>query len=175
MNPSIYNPWFESVTGWAPHEWQAALGETAECDNRLIRVPTGMGKTEGVLAAWLYHSVGKRDPGWPLRLACCLPMRVLVEQTAERCRRVIERWAEVAGVSEDDRPRVHILMGGEDTDGWWLDPEQHAVLVGTQDILLSRALHRSYASGRARWPMKANKWHDDTCNTTAKKLELSAI
>ena len=134
-----YNRWFETVTGWRPHDWQAALGSATECDNRLIRIPTGLGKTEGVLAAWLLHSVrpafqpdnpgqpGKADvQTWPRRLVWCLPMRVLVEQTAERCRTIIDRWAETVGLAKEDRPRVHVLMGGEDTDRWWLEPERHA-------------------------------------------------
>ena len=166
MNASPnYTKWFKSVTGWDRHDWQADLAAELACRNRLIRIPTGLGKTEGVLAAWLFHSVcpafvsdrGTTDDqvlpnlSWPRRLAWCLPMRVLVEQTAERCQKIIDRWAELAGVAERDRPRVHLLMGGEDTDRWWLEPERHAVLVGTQDMLLSRALNHGYASGRARW------------------------
>ncbi len=45
-------------------------------------------------------------------------------------------------------------MGGVDSSDWHLHPEQEAVLVGTQDMLLSRALNRGYASQRARWPME---------------------
>jgi CRISPR-associated endonuclease/helicase Cas3 len=37
---------------------------------------------------------------------------------------------------------------------WHLDPEREAILIGTQDMLLSRALNRGYGSGRARWPME---------------------
>ncbi|GIX00464.1 MAG: hypothetical protein KatS3mg111_3796 [Pirellulaceae bacterium] len=155
MNTEMeYGEVFQGITGWAPHDWQAQLGAAAECDNRLIRIPTGLGKTEGVLAAWLFHAVARQQPSWPRRLVWCLPMRVLVEQTAERCRKIIERWAQVNSIDESDRPRVHILMGGEDTDRWWLQPERPAVLVGTQDMLLSRALNRGYASARARWPME---------------------
>jgi CRISPR-associated endonuclease/helicase Cas3 len=46
-------------------------------------------------------------------------------------------------------------MGGADPGGdWHLYPEEPAVLVGTQDMLLSRALNRGYACGRARWPLE---------------------
>jgi CRISPR-associated endonuclease/helicase Cas3 len=49
---------------------------------------------------------------------------------------------------------VHPIMGGADPDGdWHLFPEERAILIGTQDMLLSRALNRGYASGRARWPV----------------------
>jgi CRISPR-associated endonuclease/helicase Cas3 len=71
-------------------------------------------------------------------------MRTLVEQTAEEIRKV--------GKSRDIS--VHILMGGSDSGDWHLHPDADAVLVGTQDMLLSRALNRGYASPRARWPME---------------------
>jgi hypothetical protein len=69
-----------------PHPWQLDLACSSEFDNRLIRIPTGMGKTHGVLAAWLWNRVYRRDPAWPRRLVWCLPMRVLVEQVAGEIR-----------------------------------------------------------------------------------------
>jgi CRISPR-associated endonuclease/helicase Cas3 len=46
-------------------------------------------------------------------------------------------------------------MGGADAGAEWnLYPEECAVLIGTQDMLLSRALNRGYAAGRARWPFE---------------------
>ena len=49
---------------------------------------------------------------------------------------------------------VHLLMGGEEKSDWALWPERDAILIGTQDMLISRALNRGYASGRARWPLE---------------------
>jgi CRISPR-associated endonuclease/helicase Cas3 len=46
-----------------------------------------------------------------------------------------------------------ILMGGGDKTDWDLHPERPAVLIGTQDMLLSRALNRGYGMSRYRWPM----------------------
>ncbi len=50
-----------------------------------------------------------------------------------------------------------ILMGGEELDlnrkDWDLYPEKPAILIGTQDMLLSRALNRGYGMPRTRWPM----------------------
>lgn len=43
-------------------------------------VPTGFGKTAGVLAAWLWK-VARHDADTPRRLVYCLPMGTLVEQT----------------------------------------------------------------------------------------------
>lgn len=149
-----YRSWFSRITGFAqgPHDWQAELALADVCTNRLIRILTGLGKTEGVLGAWLWYAVHQQRHDWPRRLVWCLPMRVLVEQTAGRAQTLIDRWAESIGRSQ--RPKVHVLMGGEETEPWHLEPTAPAVLVGTQDMLLSRALNRGYASGRARWPME---------------------
>ena len=54
-----------------------------------------------------------------------------------------------------------MLMGGVDADGWLEKPERPAVIVGTQDMLLSRALMRGYASSRAIWPMEFALLHED--------------
>ena len=40
--------------------------------------------------------------------------------------------------SVKEKVPVHILMGGVDTEKWFLDPEKPAILIGTQDMLLSR-------------------------------------
>lgn len=140
-----YGDWFASIAGFQPHGWQRALGEAEACADRMLRIPTGFGKTAGVVLPWLFHRVIRGDLGWPTRLVFCLPMRVLVEQTAA----AIQAWIERAGGGAD----AHVLMGGVEADRWELRPERPAVLVGTQDMLLSRAVNRGYGEGRARWPM----------------------
>ena len=89
-------------------------------------------------------------------------MRTLVEQTADGAR---EWFSKLAAINEANRlPRpedVHVLMGGVDANEWLEEPERPAVLVGTQDMLLSRALMRGYASSRALWPMGFALLHED--------------
>lgn len=133
-------------SGDSPHAWQTLLADAERCTNRLIRIPTGMGKTLGVLSAWAYYRVHCQNTNWPTRLVWCLPMRTLVEQTAGEARKVLERAGLSAVVD------VHCLMGGIDESDWYAQPEKPAILVGTQDMLLSRALNRGYAMGRAAWP-----------------------
>ena len=133
-------------TTFEPHPWQIQLAANDKCCNRLIRIPTGLGKTLGVLLAWAFHRMHRQDTSWPTRLVWCLPMRTLVEQTANEACKVLER----AGLQ--DRVDVHRLMGGIDEADWYARPERPAILVGTQDMLLSRALNRGYAMGRAAWP-----------------------
>jgi len=151
-----FEEFFHRLTGHAmPHDWQVELIRQSICANRLIRIPTGFGKTLGILAVWLWHRVIQRDESWPRRLIWCLPMRVLVEQTAEEVRLGLESiglfWA---GGEHAGKVGVHLLMGGADGGDWQLYPEECAVLIGTQDMLLSRALNRGYGAARARWPME---------------------
>jgi CRISPR-associated endonuclease/helicase Cas3 len=90
-------------------------------------------------------------------------MRTLVEQTAAAVREWFESLKDVQG-TEGRLPRpedVHVLMGGAGTSAWLETPERPAVLIGTQDMLLSRALMRGYASSRAIWPMEFALLHDD--------------
>src|SRR5690606_13781202 len=119
-----------------PRRWQQDLASSAMCRSRVIRIPTGLGKTEGVLAAWLYHRIIKQDDTWPRRLIWCLPMRVLVEQTADVAR------TSVSKLPDDRRVAVHLAMGGQDDTEWYLLPEKPAIIIGTQDMLLSRAVNR---------------------------------
>jgi len=56
---------------------------------------------------------------------------------------------------------VHVLMGSADSGRWFENPERPAVIIGTQDMLLSRALMRGYASSRASWPMEFAVLHQD--------------
>ena len=143
-----YSNWFRNATGHAPHPWQVSLATEEELRDRLVCIPTGFGKTLGVASTWLYHRVVRGDLRWPTRLVWALPMRTLVEQSVE----VLQKLVVQAGASTQN-VQVHTLMGGVATRNWHLEPEAPAILVGTQDMLLSRALNRGYAAARARWPI----------------------
>lgn len=151
-----YKDFFSKAAGFAPHPWQTELGAESLCKDRLLRVPTGFGKTLGVLNAWLHHRVHRNDDSWPRRLVWCLPMRVLVEQTHGEVVHVLDRLGKLwdrNAATHQEKIGVHLLMGGSDSDDWHLYPEHCAVLIGTQDMLLSRALNRGYGSYRAHWPV----------------------
>jgi CRISPR-associated endonuclease/helicase Cas3 len=158
-------------------EW---LVRGASCESRLISVPTGLGKTAAVVLAWLWNCIVHPDAAhretWPRRLVYCLPMRTLVEQTRDE----VSRWvnnllAAAADLGLDTAAREQlewlaehspvILMGGEENDparrDWDLHPERPAILIGTQDMLLSRALNRGYGMARARWPMHFGLLNND--------------
>jgi len=134
-----------------------APSEPFPCRSQLINIPTGLGKTAAVVMAWLWNRVALQRSDWPRRLVYCLPMRTLVEQTEGEVKRWIENClakADALSLSPEVRAEFQwlaehspiILMGGEDLDDarrdWDLYPEKPAVLIGTQDMLLSRALIR---------------------------------
>lgn len=152
-------------------EW---LGGGTKCASKLIDIPTGLGKTAAAVLAWLWNRVRRRqNQRWPRRLVYCLPMRTLVEQTEKEVQQWLKnlhnRAADLGfnGSALKDLKwlKKHspvILMGGEETDrDWDIWPERTAILIGTQDMLLSRALNRSYGMSRYRWPMHFGLLNND--------------
>lgn len=141
----------------SPFAYQQALAKRAWPD--ALIAPTGLGKTAAVVLGWAWqHIVDEYAP--PRRLVYCLPMRTLVDQTERNVKEWLRRL-------EEAEPRwkktgVHVLMGGMDEPRCWFEkPEHPAILIGTQDMLLSRALMRGYAMSRFRWPVDFALLHND--------------
>lgn len=162
-----YCEFFYQVTGKPePYPYQQKLAEGPWPE--LLDVPTGMGKTAAVTVAWLWKR-GWREGGrhdnidvaTPRRLVWCLPMRVLVEQTRDN----IFDWLNNLGAGGSlgtGKVSVHVLMGGEDDLRSWAEhPEEDMILIGTQDMLLSRALMRGYGTKRYQWPIHFSLLHND--------------
>jgi len=157
----MFASWFKTFSGHSPHAWQQSLAQSQECSARLIRVPTGFGKTFGVVGAWAYKRCAQKRDEWPRRLVYCLPMRVLVEQTEAEVRAALDRVGLLRSETNPNGVAVHVLLGGTEVGEWHLDVAGDAILIGTQDMLLSRALNRGYGSHRARWPMEFGLLHHD--------------
>lgn len=153
---SSLSDWYAAALGVPPYPYQQRLA--AEDWPDVLKIPTGLGKTAAILLAWLYKR-HRHDARTPRRLVWCLPMRVLVEQTARLARQWGERLAAAGLLSR--APAVHVLMGGDVAQDWDTRPEDEAVLIGTQDQLLSRALNRGYAMSRFRWPLDFALLHND--------------
>ncbi len=150
-----------------PYPYQERLA----CDSvwpELLDIPTGMGKTAAVTMAWLYKRGWRKDgrnadidEATPRRLIWCLPMRVLVEQTETNIRAWLRNLS-ILGDAGEGKVSVHLLMGGEsDLKTWAEHPEEDMVLIGTQDMLLSRALMRGYGTSRYQWPIHFALLHND--------------
>ena len=159
--------------GQVPYAYQCRLagGEAADplggftqgtdCRSQLINIPTGLGKTAAAVLAWLWNRVHLGSEKWPRRLVYCLPMRTLVEQTRDEVQKWLGTRLWDGKGPHNDKVGLHILMGGEDAGEWDIYPEQNAILVGTQDMLLSRALNRGYGMSRYRWPMHFGLLNND--------------
>jgi CRISPR-associated endonuclease/helicase Cas3 len=150
-----FTTWFHAATGNPPYPYQERLALAATLPE-VLEVPTGGGKTHAVVLAFLYRRLGGDEAlraATPRRLVFVEPMRTLVEQTAAAVRAAVERLVQ-AGLLASPVP-VYVAMGGEPDDGWETDIEREVVVVGTQDMVLSRALNRAYALPRTRWPMAA--------------------
>lgn len=177
-----FEAFFEKATHHHPScfQWEFARGLPA-----LVDVPTGLGKTAMVVIGWLWRRFGQAEElkrNTPRRLIYCLPMRVLVEQTRDCAVEWLYNLGLLAGTakferhdnkqrllsysppssfSDHDKIAAYVLMGGEDEEDWDVYPERDAIIIGTQDMLLSRALNRGYAASRARWPMQFGLLHTD--------------
>jgi len=163
----LFSAAFGSPTA-VPFEYQRRLA--AEPWPDLLEVPTGLGKTAAVVLGWLckrgWCAGGRNiapDAETPRRLVYCLPMRVLVEQTTENVRAWLAQLG-IEGRPGEGRVSVHVLMGGAEDlreASWAEHPEEDMILIGTQDMLLSRALMRGYGMSRYHWPVHFALLHND--------------
>ncbi|QDU39642.1 CRISPR-associated endonuclease/helicase Cas3 [Maioricimonas rarisocia] len=159
--------------GFSPYPYQ---GRMAACNQwpTLLNVPTGVGKTAAVVLAWLYRRHAADTDvrqQTPRRLVYCLPMRTLVEQTQSN----VNQWLTNLDLADgDDRVDVHVLMGGEEADDWDLHPDRDAILIGTQDMLISRALNRGYGMSRYRWPVHFALLNND-CQWVLDETQLMGV
>ena len=146
-----FRDFFCAATNNQPYPYQERIA-AQPITSRVMRVPTGAGKTAAAILSWL-HRFNEGYPDAPRRMVYCLPMRVLVEQTVEQARTWISALKLPVGVKT--------LMGGEVEEDWEIYPERPYILVGTQDMLFSRALNRGYAMSRYRWPVHFGLLNND--------------
>ena len=152
-----FEEFFRQATGHRPYPYQRRFAEDPDLPH-LVQAPTGAGKTATAILGWLYRRQ-ERPAETPRRLVYCLPMRVLVEQSAVVAKGWIDNLKPEFPELDID---VHVLMGGVETAKWALHPERPAVLIGTQDMLLSRALNRGYGASRFHWPIDF-AWLNSDC------------
>jgi CRISPR-associated endonuclease/helicase Cas3 len=132
--------------GYEPYGYQARIARDGLPS--AVVAPTGTGKT-GIILAWLWRRLYGAPNSTPRRLVYALPPRSLVDQVAAEAR----RWLANLGLAE--QVALHVVTGRaeESQRRWRLDMHQPAVVVGTADSLVSKALNRGYGIGRASYPI----------------------
>ncbi|MGH3188124.1 MAG: type I-G CRISPR-associated helicase/endonuclease Cas3g [Streptosporangiaceae bacterium] len=133
--------------GYEPHGYQRRVAHDGLPD--VVQAATGTGKTS-VILAWLWRRLeGPDRDGTPRRLVYALPQRSLVEQVAGEA----GRWLKNLGLG--DQVALHVVMGGagKSQRQWRLDMHKPAIVVGTVDSLVSKALNRGYGIARATYPI----------------------
>jgi CRISPR-associated endonuclease/helicase Cas3 len=160
-----FRQFFRAATGFPPYAWQ--IKAAVEGLPQILPIPTGLGKTEGSTLAWAWRRFARKDDE-PLHLVYCLPMRSLVRQTVERlrdCFSALKSWNGAIDIP------IFQLIGGDVEEGWDALPDRPWVLVGTQDMLLSRALNRGYGMSRFDWPVHFGLLNQD-CHWIVDEVQL---
>ena len=142
-----FDEMFRAATGCGPHGYQARMARDGLPD--AVRAPAGTGKS-GIILAWLWRRLSdEHGDATPRRLIYALPQRALTDQVANYAR----TW--LSNLSLTDDIALHVVMGGRDeTQGdWRADMHRPAIVVGTADSLVSKALNRGYGMGRALFPI----------------------
>lgn len=166
-----FEEFFKNATGKAPYKFQSTFAKSLSLPD-LFEAPTGSGKTATAVLGWMW----RRRYGTPAqqteagrRLIFCLPMRTLVEQT----KGAVDRWlSNLKSVAEG--LEAYSLLGGAVDDRWDEHPDQDAILIGTQDQLLSRALMRGYGMSRYRWPIHFALLNND-CTWVMDEVQLMGV
>ncbi|MFF2815023.1 CRISPR-associated endonuclease Cas3'' [Kitasatospora cineracea] len=149
-----FEEFFRAATGHRPYAYQRVLAEGGL--PRSVRVPSGGGKTAGAVLAWLYRRTVAAPEATARRLVYVLPQGSLAHWTHAR----IGRWLDRLGLA--DAVDLHLLAGPDGQNGAWRRrPERSAILVGTHDVLLSRALMRGLADSRTMAPVSFGLLNND--------------
>ena len=148
----------------SPYPWQQSFSQWNGSRVAVVSAPTGAGKESGAVIPWLYgHACGLDIPG---RLIYCLPTRSLVDQVHSNIEKLVE--ASSLDIS------VYCLKGGLIEHGYEDNLVGKAIIVGTQDQLLTRALNRGYSVPWAQRPKHAAALNND-CRWILDETQLMGV
>ncbi|WP_194895660.1 hypothetical protein [Catenulispora pinisilvae] len=142
-----FEEFFQAATGRTPDAVQAAIA--AEGLPAELRIPIGADTTATAVLPWLFRRLVCAPESTPRRLVYVLPAHSLPEQAFAR----IGGWLD--GLGRAGEVGVHLLAGAVRDGGWLRHPERTAILVGTHDLLLSRAVT---SCARSRWTSCVQCW-----------------
>jgi CRISPR-associated endonuclease/helicase Cas3 len=142
-----FESFYEQATGHRPYGYQARVARDGLPD--VVRAPAGTGKT-GVILAWLWRRLHGPDPaGTPRRLVYALPQRAVLDEAAG----LVRCW--LANLGLTDEVALHVVLGdrGSSSGDWRDNMHQPAIVVGTAETLVSKALNRGYGIAPALYPI----------------------
>jgi CRISPR-associated endonuclease/helicase Cas3 len=142
-----FDSFYEQATGHRPYGYQARIARDGLPD--VVRAPPGAGKT-GVILAWLWRRLhGPDQAGTPRRLLYALPQRALLDEVVV----LIRAW--LANLELADEVALHVVLGdrGSSTGDWRENMHRPAVVVGTAETLVTKALNRGYGIGPVLYPI----------------------
>ena len=143
-----FESFYEQATGHRPYGYQVRIARDGLPD--AVRAPTGTGKT-GVILAWLWRRLSGPDPaGTPRRLVYALPQRAVLDEVAS----LIRAW--LANLELTDEVALHVTLGdrGSSTGEWRENLHRPAIVVGTVETNVTKALNRAYGFGPAIYPIE---------------------
>lgn len=181
MTPSDFAAFHSAVHGRAPFDWQQRLLEQIVQERRwpsVLDLPTGAGKTTCLDIALfaLALDAESSNPWCARRMAMVVDRRVVVDQVAERGRKLAQALAapsapvltEVARrlrllSREQAALAVYTLRGGmPKDDGWARSPDQPVIIASTVDQFGSRLLMQGYGVSKGMAPVHAGLLGNDT-------------
>lgn len=169
--------------GHQPFAWQQRLLQTVVGDGSwptVLDLPTGAGKTTCIDIALFALALDAQKPleeRWcPRRIAMVVDRRIVVDQAAERGRKLLRALVEsdnpvVREVAarlqrlggEDEPIGVYTLRGGmPKDDGWARTPAQPLIIASTVDQIGSRMLMQGYGVRAGMRPIHAGLLANDT-------------
>lgn len=159
-----YSEFFKILTDHTPYPWQEQFAQWDGNQIAVVNLPTGTGKEFGATIPWLYgHARGENVPN---RLIYTLPTRSLVDQVYNNVQALVKK----SGLDID----VYCLKGGKIEQGYEDHLTQPAILIGTQDQLLSRALNRGYTVSWTQRPKHAAAVNND-CRWILDETQLMGV
>lgn len=185
LSTSDFDAFHKAVHGGKPpFAWQQRLLETivaAKAWPRVLDLPTGTGKTTCIdIALFALALDATEDPQqrWcPRRIAMVVDRRVIVDQAAERGRKLLHALmtctdAVVVEVAKrlrsltrtgEEPLGVFTLRGGmPKDDGWARTPDQPLIIASTVDQIGSRMLMQGYGVSQGMKPVHAGLLANDT-------------
>ena len=148
-----FEDFVHSVTGHVPSAQQAKSAFDGLPE--VLEVSDGVARAEAAVLPWLYRRMISSPEETPRRLVYVLPVHSPAEEASAR----IGAWLARLGPAFD--VGLHVMAGPSRDAGWQRRPERTAIVVGTQEVLLSRALMRGFGEARRNAPVSFGLLNND--------------